>query len=111
MLVSLTDEGCFADTVYQTITVTFNTGVASISSQPFVQLVPNPSKGFLTISGKLNNELALRIMDTSGRTVLDRANVHAGQELDIRQLPSGIYFYSISTDDSQVLRTGKLVVE
>ncbi|MEY4594180.1 MAG: hypothetical protein RIQ47_590 [Bacteroidota bacterium] len=111
MLVSLTDEGCFTDTAYQTITVTFNTGVASISSQPFVQLVPNPSKGFLTISGKLTNELTLRLMDTSGRTVIDRSNVYAGQELDIRQLPAGIYFYSITTDDSQVLRTGKLVVE
>jgi len=50
-------------------------------------------------------------MDTSGRTVVDRTDVHAGQELDVQQLPAGIYFYSITTDDSQLLRTGKLIIE
>ncbi len=112
MLLAYSAGGCFTDSIMQTITVFNNTsGVATIDAKPFVTVVPNPSKGQIRIAGKISETVTIRMTDASGRLVYERDRVAAGQELDVRELQHGIYFYTILTSDAAVLRTGKLVIE
>jgi hypothetical protein len=54
-----------------------------------VSVYPNPSDGVLYIKG-IDNRIAVRILDLSGKTVLSQ--VLSEEEIDISGLPRGIYF-------------------
>ncbi len=111
MLIAESYAGCFSDTTYQTVIVTNTSGIQTITTRPFVTVVPNPSRGVIRLSGKSSEEFVLSLTDAAGREVYRSARIHTGEELDVRELPHGIYFYTIRMEDASVLRTGKLIIE
>jgi hypothetical protein len=111
MMVVYSLEGCFTDTVYQTVTISSSTGVPSVTVSPYYNLVPNPSKGIVRLFGQDNQAIRLRLTDATGRLVFDRKNLFSDQEVDLRELQTGVYFFSLLSDKEEILRTGKLVIE
>jgi hypothetical protein len=111
MLVALSDEGCFSDTIYQTITVTGSTGINNVFVGPYVNLVPNPSKGFVRVYGAEGDKMSLRITDATGRLVLERFDISHEQSLDLRSVGSGVFIFTMLSQSGEPLKTGKLVIE
>ena len=111
MMVVYSLEGCFTDTVYQTVTISSSTGVPSVTVSPYYNLVPNPSKGIVRLFGQDNQAIRLRLTDATGRLVFDRKNLFSDQEVDLRELQTGVYFFSLLSDKEEILRSGKLVIE
>ena len=111
MMVVYSLEGCFTDTVYQTVTISSSTGVPTVTVGPYYNLVPNPSKGIVRLFGQDNQAIRLRLTDATGRLVFDRKNLFSDQEVDLRELQTGVYFFSLLSDKEEILRSGKLVIE
>jgi O-glycosyl hydrolase len=69
------------------------TGTGEISGKALVY--PNPVKDVLFIDIPENTYDRLRIMDNSGRVVLQKARVQARMQLDLSTLPKGLYFIEL----------------
>jgi PKD repeat protein len=111
-MVVFSDAGCFSDTAVQTITVVNNgVGIQDPNSLPPVHVVPNPSSGRIRILSKSMTSFDLRITDLAGYLVYDINQVNSGDEVDLRSLSRGVYFYVLREKVSRAVRSGKLVIE
>lgn len=64
-----------------------------------VNIMPNPAYDNVTIAiGGENSTTSVRIADATGRVLLLINNISDKQNIDISQLPQGIYFIQISVD-------------
>ncbi|PSK91259.1 T9SS type A sorting domain-containing protein [Taibaiella chishuiensis] len=74
-----------------------------------VSIYPNPASTTVTItipSGTVH--ASVKLVDNTGRMLLEKEYLHAGKHaIDIQQLPTGVYFYSLSVDGK--MKHGKLV--
>jgi hypothetical protein len=111
--ISGNDTGCNSKEEVETICWH---GVPSVSSQQSpVSIYPNPTDGIVDLQFTVYNlqSISLKVYDVHGRevaVVLDE-KMPAGEHTvrwDAGKLPSGIYFYRLTTDDFR-LTTGKLV--
>ena len=77
-----------------------------------ISLYPNPNSGSFTISWSLASAPAvLKIIDITGREVYTELITEAEgvQELNITNPLSGIYFYSLTTDQKKPIN-GKILI-
>lgn len=65
--------------------------------EPEIKVYPNPTNGQLTIEGIKEKEFTVRLVDYSGRTLLNSQNK---TQLDISKLPEGVYILFIEHDRS-----------
>ncbi|MBW6484180.1 MAG: T9SS type A sorting domain-containing protein [Vicingaceae bacterium] len=88
----------------------FNKGTVTKSE---VNLFPNPTNDNLTISHNLetkNGVVYLEIMDVMGRILINKTINNTNNQIDVKQLSSGLYFFTVS-QNGNVVESGKLVVE
>lgn len=60
-------------------------------------IYPNPAKENITVSGNFNNSAA-RIVDQSGREVMNLSSVTSGQTIQVNELEKGIYFLVLTSN-------------
>lgn len=86
--------------------------VDELGSASFFSLHPNPTNGVLRLqfNESVSGPVLLRIMDTSGRTVLERNASSGNETLDLSALSMGMYLYSATTDGN-LIGQGRLVVQ
>lgn len=82
---------------------------------PSINAYPNPSRGVTKLSLNLpgNDNYKIRVSNTIGRVVYTQevSNYEStAVDLDMRSLPSGIYFYSLLVNDKTV-ETKRLVLQ
>ncbi|MBW6482924.1 MAG: T9SS type A sorting domain-containing protein, partial [Vicingaceae bacterium] len=78
-----------------------------------ITLYPNPANSQITVTHQLetkNGTVSLEIMDIMGRVLLNKTINNTNNNIDINQLSSGLYFFTVS-QNGNVLESGKLVVE
>jgi len=91
-------------------------GIQDHTANPFsFSLRPNPSSGIFTIfsSSVFNEDVMVRIIDLSGKTVLNEKIAVAGEKMeakmDLSNLSKGIYFVRIETGNG--VKTEKLILQ
>ncbi len=99
-----TAEGCGATSAAVTINLT-SLSVEALGFQS-VALAPNPFDGylFLKLEAAENLDFTIRIMDASSKTHLQqglRSNGRFEQHFDLRELPAGIYLFTILTEKGE----------
>ncbi len=57
-----------------------------------------------------NGTVSLEIMDIMGRVLINKTINNTNNNIDINQLSSGLYFFTVS-QNGNVVESGKLVVE
>ncbi len=71
-----------------------------------VVLYPNPATNFISFQGNSSEKVNLKIFDISGKLILDQ-RLTTNQKIDVSNINSGIYLYSLTTENS--IQTGKFV--
>lgn len=80
------------------------------ASIPEISVYPNPAQNVLNVKFDNNGEdYGLRIVDILGNVVFDEATITSGK-IDISNLNSGVYFYSL-THRGEAVKTDRLVVK
>ena len=93
-------------------TQTISTFYVDLSSESYL-ILPNPAKENATIHfrNQSNRSIDFYLYDSNGRQVEKFNTVFDSKvELDVRLLPSGVYYFIISTEEGTTLK-GKLLVE
>lgn len=76
-------------------------GIENIDNATNIQLSPNPSKDYFLLKSKLDLKIKeVNIYDITGRSVKKYLNTNLNQKLYFN-LPSGIYFVSIKTENNE----------
>ena len=68
---------------------------------------PNPTTGLITIAGLPNAETDLTVFDSVGKLVARKRIVGSDSNIDISDLPSGIYFLKFDNPNNPVLKIVK----
>jgi hypothetical protein len=95
----ITDNIC-PDTATAVISLSVCSGINQIS-QNTVKISPNPSKGNVWLdipNANPNAFIQVRIIDAQGRQVYQQQNLSPQQNLDLQQLPAGIYWLHLQAD-------------
>ncbi|MDD5570644.1 MAG: T9SS type A sorting domain-containing protein [Bacteroidales bacterium] len=82
-------------------------GVASeqTSQNDLINLYPNPASDKLTIeSSQLTNESILTICNINGQEMIKEQGIRQKAQVDVSNLPSGIYFVKLITDKTVEVR-------
>ena len=72
-----------------------------------LQVFPNPAAGLVRVTGT-SEALQYTLFDVAGRT-LRRAALTPPQEIDLSDLPEGVYTLRLETPDGQVVATERIV--
>ena len=67
-----------------------------------LSIFPNPTGGRLTIAGAEMDDASLEITDNLGQVI--RRTKLSTQNIDISDLPNGIYIFTIKTEDQTILK-------
>jgi len=86
-------------------------GVSEIKETNTITISPNPNNGQMTLSYHLAQAAELSIYDMQGRRLITYSIPPNNQtlNLNLEELNTGIYYYSIHTKDKQ-LKTEKLII-
>lgn len=102
-----TDEfGCF-NSDNTTVTVTSCTGIGDNKNNAGLQVYPNPTQGLMTITIDASMDQAqIRVIDMVGKVVYEQANISVNgsykAKVDLSTLPQGVYFVTVSGDDTSI---------
>ena len=93
------------DTAYFTVSST--TGIAYQEASPLISVYPNPATSVLHFAN-LPGEAELQLINPAGELLLAQI-VGNTTEIDLSQLPTGMYFWKI-VSEKELLSAGKLQV-
>ena len=103
----MTGSGELSDMAIDDVMITEMTGMGEDFAASGFNIYPNPSKGLYQLESQYAQpgQVAIRVMDLSGRTIYERRfeNLQAGsiQTIDIEEMENGIYFILLDTGDQQ----------
>jgi len=103
-LPNLLSAADYAQSLYDSL---FSVGINEIAIDNNIKVYPNPSKGIFTVVA--DNAIEIKVIDSNGKTVFIKNNVAKKEDIDLREMPKGIYILKIITDNTNVLR--KIVIE
>ena len=76
-------------------------------------MYPNPTSSDLIIDYNLTGQtqVSVKIVDASGKIVINKNKIGKGTRLNVSQLNRGIYFVQVLGKNNQLLFTDKLIKE
>jgi spore coat protein CotH len=82
--------------------------VSKINDEELVQIFPVPASDYFYLSN-IKEDGEIQLFDVNGKLMLSqKTNSGTKQLIDIRSIPSGIYFYSITQSNEKPIR-GKMI--
>ncbi len=74
-----------------------------------IQFYPNPAKDFIKWSVNTNETYSISLTDISGRRVLEFDS--SSGLIDIREIPSGLYFINVQDKNGQKIKSEKIIIQ
>lgn len=117
----ITNENVFAcedydwgETEDYCLTIEELTSVDENNPLAFFNIFPNPSSTDFNLNFKLANQLSseqvrFRMIDISGKEVISLEIIEGSHQINVAQVESGLYLYSLETNDGKTLKAGKWV--
>jgi hypothetical protein len=85
-------------------------GVKNVNSNnDLIKVYPNPAADILYFSGPQNEGLSCQLLSLNGRIVASKTWT-GNDALDISNVPSGLYFYTIYDQSGSTIQRGKVAV-
>jgi hypothetical protein len=88
-------------TWYENMTTSLGIGLVL---QGNISIYPNPSTGKITLSSTEKDIKELRIIDLTGKILLEKTNVNLNETIDLSGLQAGIYFLRARTDKGVLMK-------
>jgi len=93
-----------------TMTAVVNDAVKSIPmSSDLVKVYPNPANNTINMDCPQSADLSCKLYAVNGQVVLS-SQLAATNELNISDLPSGLYFYAIADNKGNIIQKGKVTI-
>lgn len=99
---------CKSDTAYAIVNIT-EVGLSEFGFSATVEVFPNPGKGLLQIKATNEKPVSARVYNAEGRLVYSEDHPKGLSEIDLRELPRGIYLLSLYSNENSAVK--KIVLE
>ena len=76
-----------------------------------IVITPNPVADRVMIKNTSGSKVVFILTDVTGRKVAEERVEGVTSFMDVHALPVGLYSYSLTNDNTQAIRTGKLIIE
>jgi hypothetical protein len=97
------------DNFYIVVNADVVTSIGSVYDNSNITIFPNPATDKLTINGPENKDLKVSIYDLSGELLLEKELHNNNRNIDMSQLPKGVFIIKVSGEDCLIQR--KLIKE
>ncbi len=90
------------EAIYYHGIVNYTAGPCTVSVNELfkqIEIFPNPTNAFIQVNADLNGRKEMTILSISGQTVLQDNFLAKKKTIDVSQLPAGIYFIRMTTND------------
>ncbi len=85
------------------LTLDYTVGNTNKNSFSTLEIFPNPAQNFISINGSITEQpVHVKVYSTTGQMVLDFINVTPHQQLNIEQLPLGMYLVQVQNNSEQI---------
>lgn len=90
--------------------IDFGVGLEELNKDIIVDLFPNPTEQnlIISLSGQVGTDISIVLRDLSGRELMNRevkaVNSIASTQFDVSQLPNGLYFAFIQTENGTIAK-------
>ncbi len=91
------------------IVVSCSTGLPSLFSSNFVEVYPNPSNGKFRVEMKNGTTSFFEVYNITGEKIFQSQFLNLQTEIDLN-IPDGIYFYALKSEEQKIIGEGKLVI-
>lgn len=87
-----------------------NSIIETKSSENMINVYPNPTSQFLTFESQSNiiTTFEVVIIDVCGKKINSYINTNSRLQIDLSNIPNGIYLYRLKTND-RVIQNGKIL--
>lgn len=85
-------------------------GIGEKTNSPEFTISPNPAQGMVKIGFSSAGNRVIRILNVTGNTVFQSTSDLANLNIDLANLPSGIYFVQVTDEVSSKISVKKLIV-
>lgn len=93
------------------IKVVTNASNVQEQQKPQVLVGPNPSNGHLVIKNTITQNITLELYDVTGRKIFSKQINENISSIDVSNFPMGLYIYTIVDENSNVIKTDKLIFQ
>lgn len=83
------------------ITISESVGIQQNSNEN-ISISPNPAKEYLRVETSNKTQSLLKLLDVSGRTVIQQEFSDGRIDLNVKEVPAGVYTVSIETFDNKI---------
>ncbi len=101
------NQGTIEFATFETVPDSCCVSVGEYSVADYVKVYPNPATDLITVFTGMNEVTNFELFDLTGKMVMSRT-VGTTTRINIDGLDKGIYLYRLSTDDGDLLKSGKL---
>lgn len=110
--VTVTDaNGCTgSDAIVITLTNCGGVNVNEVNAVQLVNLYPNPNNGTFVIEPQGFSNLAVTVVDATGKLVYNQTGINATQEFNLNNLSKGLYLVNIQSAEGAT-QTFRMIVE
>lgn len=112
-----TDEVCDSTKAFppDLVTAIEESFLDEVDSDLGISVYPNPSQGLINIEFPVyqNSMVKINITDLKGSPVFQQSfpEHYGSYQINLDHLPKGMYFYFLESDDSHLLKSGKILLQ
>lgn len=105
VLYNYTDANTCSGSNSTNITVAACVGIKELYNSSSLSIYPNPANDYFIVNaGSKNPNLTIKLMDATGKLVLEKNLTHTTEQIDINRLAKGIYFIEIQESSMSIFR-------
>lgn len=101
----------YVDSIWKWLNPILNcasTAIATAPTGPVISIYPNPTQGRFTVQLPGDEGASFKLINLTGKSVLDVRLTQKSNDIDVGSLPNGVYLYQLESKGS--ISRGKIVV-
>ncbi|GGG60379.1 hypothetical protein GCM10010976_33960 [Bizionia arctica] len=101
---STNENGCESERVEVEVTVEETLGVNENEMLKNINIYPNPTNAYVTITLPNTQESKITVYDLNGRLLLNQSNTNGDFKIDLSAYQAGVYLLKIEVNQNQVIK-------
>ncbi|GGG60383.1 Ig-like domain-containing protein [Bizionia arctica] len=101
---STNENGCESERVEVVVSVEETLGINENEMLKNINIYPNPTKAYVTITLPKTQESKITVYDLNGRLLLNQSNTNGNFKIDLSAYQAGVYLLKIEVNQNEIIK-------